>query len=186
MTVIRLDPSSSIRSDEERADAQREQEHRRGRRLEAREAEVDPARRAVDVLAERQHGDHDEDRDGVQQPLEAAVDLVVEQRDDDRRHEPDRHRDQLLAHVVEGRAVDVVPRREVDHRHAVHDQPGGRQDQQVVEVPDVARASRPRQSISPGPAEPCGPRRPLNSSSVHQSPRVVPVNAPLSMSNRAS
>ena len=160
--VMRLDPSSLHPVREEGGDAERQQQHRRRRRLEARDPQVDPARRAVDVLAERQHRDDDEHGERVQQPLEAAVELVVEHGHDDRDHEPDRHGDQLLAHVVERRAVDVVARREVDHRDAVHDEPGGRQDQQVVQVPKV--------------------RAPVD----HQSPRTVPVNSPLSRWKSAS
>ncbi len=77
--MIRFVPEQFDPVDEEGADAQRQQEQRGCGRLEAREAEVEPARRALDVLPERQHGREEEDGGGVQEPLEPAVEIVVEQ-----------------------------------------------------------------------------------------------------------
>src|SRR5450756_740722 len=64
------------------ADAEREQQHDESRRLEALEAEVDPAPGAVDDLAEGEDEGDAEHGERVEQPLEAPVDLVVEQRND--------------------------------------------------------------------------------------------------------
>ena len=122
---------------EVRADAQSEEQQGKRGRLEALKAEVDPAARAVDDLAEGQDEHEDEDGERVHRPLEATVDLVVEQRDDRGGDQPHTHGDQLLGDEIQRSPVDIVTRREVDHRDAVGDEPerGGEED--VVEMPEV-------------------------------------------------
>ena len=82
-----------------------QQEQRRRRRLEARDAQVEPARRPVHPHAEREDDGDEHDGDGVEDPLEAAVDLVVDHGRNDGQDDAEDQGHQLLAHEVQWEPV---------------------------------------------------------------------------------
>ena len=103
-------------------------------RLEAEEAEVEPALRMVRDAARHQHEQHHADRADVDRPLEAAVVVGVDQQDDEQAHGAGGGVDALAQDVVARVPRDVALRDPGDRPEPVAEQPGDRGQQHPVET----------------------------------------------------
>ena len=122
---------------EERGQEEDEQELRELRRLEAVEAEVEPALRAADLGADRHHDQQQRDHQAEDDALVAAVQVRIDQRGGDEAGGAEADRERLPHDEVALVAEDVVARDARDHPEPVPDERGRGAEQQPVEPAQV-------------------------------------------------
>jgi hypothetical protein len=129
------DPLDAVR--EERGQEDDEQELGELGRLEAVEAEVEPALRAPDLGADGDHDQEQRDHQPEDDPLVAAVEVGVDQRGGDQAGRAEADRERLAHDEVALVAEDVVARDARHHPEPVPDQGGDGSEQQPVEAAQV-------------------------------------------------